>query len=151
MLESAIKRNRFIFVFLSLSLIFSRDHVFSVISYLLSLFRLFFFCLYALFLPPFFLLSVHLRYAKLRVCMRASGCSQKWRSEDVSEEKVGGKNRSATAFFVLTLRFHLHNLGGLRRMLSNNLDDSVVSVVRFYEGGVDLAPLRISPCYPLFP
>lgn len=136
---------------LSLSLFLSHFLARScLLRYFLSSFSFssLFFCLYALFLPPFFLLSVHLWYAKLRfICVRASGCSQKWGSEDVSEEKVGGKNRSATAFFVLTLRFHLHDLGGLRRMLSNNLGDSVV---RFYEGGVDLAPLRISLWYPLF-
>lgn len=60
--------------------------------------------------------------------------------------KVGGKNRNDCLFFravpkILSSRL---SISGLRRMLSSNLDGSVV---RFYEdkGGVDRAPFRISP------
>ncbi|XP_018348677.1 PREDICTED: uncharacterized protein LOC108752373 [Trachymyrmex septentrionalis] len=82
-------------------------------------------------------ISIHLWDSELRVCVHTSEYSRG--NEEVSKEKVDGKIE-AIAFFMLTLRFTTVDLGDLRYMLSGNLDRSVV---RFYEGGVDLAPLRI--------
>lgn len=102
------------------------------------------FSLSSFFLLFFSFLSVHLWDAELRVCVHASGCSRG--SEEVSEEKVGGKIE-AIAFFMLNPKIPLSRLSilaDLRCMLSGNLDRNVV---RFYEGGVDLAPVRISPLF----
>lgn len=78
---------------------------------------------------------------RLRACIRMLSKAREWRGVGRWEEKI-----EMIAFFfraVPKIPSSRLSISGLRRMLSGNLDGSVV---RFYEdkGGVDRAPFRIS-------